>query len=104
MRRQVSSGWPGDDKGGLKGKLWRRVVEGRKRIRRSVCAAGGAPLLWRVTGRFGRLAAGGDDGVFFFFYDGVWRGEEANDGGGLCGGGRAMGVFDDEVGGVRSFL
>jgi len=75
MRRQVSSGWPGGDKGGLKGKLWRRVAEGRKRIQRSVCAAEGRRRV-RVTGRFGRRAAGGDEGVFFF-YDGVWRGEEA---------------------------
>ena len=39
--------------------------------------SGRAPAPWRVTGHFGRLAAGGDDGVFFFFYDWVWRGEEA---------------------------
>ena len=37
---------------------------------------GRAPAPWRLTGRFGQRAAGGDEGVFFF-YDGVWRGEEA---------------------------
>ena len=28
MRRQVSSGWRGDDEGRLKGPLWRQVADG----------------------------------------------------------------------------
>ena len=47
---------------------------------------GRAPGAWRLTGRFGRRAAGGDEKVFFF-YDRVRRGEEAMDDGGRAGDG-----------------
>ena len=82
MRRQVSSGWPGDDEGGLKGPLWQRVAEGRWVWRRQMqggdlggvrqgaegeteerLGGGRATAPWRVTGRRatgneGRLGGG----------------------------------------------
>ena len=98
MRRQVSSGWSGDDEGGLKEPLWQRVVEGRWDWRRQMqggdlggvrrgaegdteerLGGGRATAPWRVTGR----RATGNEGRFerraavrecSFFYDGVRRG------------------------------